>query len=369
MKRLAFLLLSLWLALTAAQALAATQADPFVTDLIAGNPKNNGKDIGDVLVWDDGTNLFIKLLIPDSSPWALGETHVAVASSYKGLPQTKKGNAIPGLFPFKTVHNPFVEAYTYKIPLPGYDPLYIAVQAEAHTGSPNDLVLPCAVTLTLTPPIPDILTGHSYFNVTLSGYTSLDGSYHGWCASTDNYISFAEYGARVFSSTGSVPSCLFSAAADWDAINWILNHISPPTEKYNWAEVQTAIWKLLGEALPGSDDFPLFNDPNFSMGDVDALVAEAIAKEPDFVPGCGDVVAVILVPGISDCALNVCDNLCMIKQPILIPIPVPCNGEETAWAEGPGFKGKDWSMYFTYSLNGSDAAPAPASMGLTGFSH
>ncbi|RXE56904.1 hypothetical protein ABH15_01785 [Methanoculleus taiwanensis] len=62
---------------------------------------NAGKTIpaGKVWVWDDGTNLIVKY--ETMYGWQLTETHLAVARNPDLLPQTKKGNPIPGQFAYK----------------------------------------------------------------------------------------------------------------------------------------------------------------------------------------------------------------------------------------------------------------------------
>jgi len=70
-------------------------------------------DVGDVIVQRVGDLLYVTYRTVDG--WAMTETHLAVASSSKGIPQTKKGNPIPGQFPNKAYHNPPVTEYTYMI--------------------------------------------------------------------------------------------------------------------------------------------------------------------------------------------------------------------------------------------------------------
>jgi len=77
-------------------AFAHTEADPFVTDLIAGQHI----DAGDVLVWNDDDNLYVKYLITDPD-WCLTEYHLHVANDPNDIPQTKKNNPIPGKFDYK----------------------------------------------------------------------------------------------------------------------------------------------------------------------------------------------------------------------------------------------------------------------------
>jgi len=60
-------------------------------------------EVGEVLVWDDGTQLCVKYQLNDAAileGWLIYETHWAVADDKSGIPQTKKGNPIPGQFPY-----------------------------------------------------------------------------------------------------------------------------------------------------------------------------------------------------------------------------------------------------------------------------
>ena len=82
--------------------LAHTEAEPFAADLIAGKYM----DAGDVLVWNDGEYLYVKYVTVYS---CLYETHLHVATTlggFDGIPQTKKGNPIPGKFEYKSHHDP-----------------------------------------------------------------------------------------------------------------------------------------------------------------------------------------------------------------------------------------------------------------------
>jgi len=62
---------------------------------------NAGKTIpaGKVFVWNDETNLIVKYQAENG--WQFAETHLAVARDPALLPQTKKGNPIPGKFAYK----------------------------------------------------------------------------------------------------------------------------------------------------------------------------------------------------------------------------------------------------------------------------
>jgi hypothetical protein len=104
---------------------AHTESEPYVTDLIAGQHM----DAGDVFVWNDGENLYVKFLADDG--WLISETHLHVATSSSDIPQ-KNGNPIPGKFEYNKEHDPWVSTYTYIIPLSEWDggqDLYIAAHA------------------------------------------------------------------------------------------------------------------------------------------------------------------------------------------------------------------------------------------------
>ena len=68
-------------------------------------PLYAGQDwlVGEVLVWDDGIELCVKYQLDPAifaDGWGITETHLAVADDVSLIPQTKKGNPIPGQFPY-----------------------------------------------------------------------------------------------------------------------------------------------------------------------------------------------------------------------------------------------------------------------------
>jgi len=90
-KRIIFSIFTALLAvalLIPATAMAETESDPFVADLLAGQDI----DVGDVEVWDDGTDLHVKYVIEDLD-WIITETHLYVGI---GCPLT----SAPGQFPY-----------------------------------------------------------------------------------------------------------------------------------------------------------------------------------------------------------------------------------------------------------------------------
>ena len=126
MKKLVALALVTMLAFTTAIAVAGI---PKTTELLA----DQTLDVGGVSVSDDDVNLTVKYVTTDG--WVINETHLAVAESAAAIPQTKKGNPIPGQFEYKNESQDLgITEYTYVIPFPlsweAGTELYIAAHAE-----------------------------------------------------------------------------------------------------------------------------------------------------------------------------------------------------------------------------------------------
>jgi hypothetical protein len=335
-----------------------TAEAPFVTQLIADGGEPPGIDVGEVRVWNDGDNLYVMYVIDadltpgdvsdDGVPTLIYETHLAVATSLSGIPQTKKGNPTPGQFPYSTIHDPGVTEFMYMIPL-AWDPgtaLHIAAHAVVKKlgGLAGlELALPPSVTMSVTYPYGG---GPAYFPHTyVSGETTLDGDYYGWCVDTDNVIyQNTNYTANVYSSYEDLPEGTVEYPGNLDLVNWILNQnyvgqTSPGGYgTYTYGDVQRAIWTLVEDNLSGS------GLGQWSQLRVNEILAAAQSSGDGFEPGCGDVVAVILVPVTEAGIAQV-----IIAQVTLIDVGVPCYDiDETAWGEGAPFDGNQWGMYFTY---------------------
>jgi hypothetical protein len=360
MKKLVYLwtAVSLLLALLPVTVAAHTAGNPFVTDLIAGQHF----DVGEVQVWNDGDYLYVKYVIDadltpgdpsdDGVDTLIYKTHLHVAISSDGIPQ-KNGNPIPGQFEYSTVHDPGVDEYTYQIPLT-WDretELYIAAHAEVKKlgGLAGlEVALPDAVTMKVKYPTTG---GPSYFpETTVSGGTNLDGVYEGWCIDTDHTIAQnTNYQANVYSSYESLPPGTVHFPENLDLVNWIINQgyvgqdvttVFPDTActgNITYGDIQRSIWELVEDNQSTSGINP------WSPCRVAEILAAAQANGEGFEPGCGDVVAVILAP--------VNGQQVIIAQVTLIEVGVPCETiDETAWGEGLEFPGKNWAMYFEYTV-------------------
>ena len=89
-------------------------------------------NVGTISVYNDSENLYVKYNTTDG--WLLNKTHLAIATSLENIPQTKKNNPIPGLFPYKSTHASVTEhVYVINLEEAGYTvdtELYIAAQAD-----------------------------------------------------------------------------------------------------------------------------------------------------------------------------------------------------------------------------------------------
>ena len=201
-----------------------------------------------------------------------------------------------------------------------------------------ELALPDQVSMKVEYPIPG---GPSYFKTTVFGDSVLDGIFEGWCVDTSRTITQNKgYTANVYSSYETLPDNTVAYPENLDLVNWILNqrYVGQPspgcTGNYTYGDVQRAIWTLV--------------DPNSTSGlgawsqcRVDEILADAHSYGEGFEPGCGDVVAVILVPVSPGTAQTT------IAQITLIDVGVACDSqEETAWGWGNEKFTRAWGWFF-----------------------
>ncbi len=101
-------------------------------DLMAGGGNEKSQtDAGEVCVQRIGNTLYVKFIVTEPE-WYLLETQVAIGGEESDIPQTNKGNPIPGQFEFSDPHPPVVE-YTYAIDVKDYaatKKLFIAAHAK-----------------------------------------------------------------------------------------------------------------------------------------------------------------------------------------------------------------------------------------------
>jgi len=318
-----------------------------VQNLWAGAAQNDlskGTLVGEVTaeIMAPGT---LRVTYSTTSPWALTEAHVWVGKSYQTIPK----NAAPGLFPYSGSYS-YSNSAEFLINLSDHginsgETVYIA--AHGVVGQPDgvsalDELLPENITFSVVNPNPSL---DSYFKATVSGSTNIDGTYSAWCIDPTNVIyQNTSYTAAVYSSYGYIPEGVVENTENLDLVNWLINQnvvgkTSTGCEgNYTYGDVQIAIWQLLVDGdYSGSRGIG-----EYSLCRVNELVANAMANGESFVPVCGEKTAVILYnPDI---------------QLTIIEFPVPCGGDETAWAFGEyTFISKqiarNWGWFFGMTCN------------------
>jgi hypothetical protein len=346
--------IALMLTLLPVGVLAHTEGDPYVVDLIAGGGNvKSAMDVGNLRIWNDSGSLYVQYVIEDED-WCLTETHLQVAAELSDIPQ-KKGNPIPGHFEYQGEHE-CIEEFRYIIPLDwgvGTE-VEIAAHGVVKSGmwglADLEAALPEQAVLTVHESPGDDLDGDGYadshFDVTISDGDFLGGDHPAWCADADGKIVFGQaYPVNVYSSYESLPAGVIEFPENLDLVNWILNqdYIGEPSPTcggiYTWDDVQIAIWELIEDEHPGPS----------SLCRAYEIRDAALANGEGFVPGCGEVVGIILTS---------CDY-----QSVMIPIPVPCDRvDETVWGAeavdedgnlvsfGLPFSGKNWATYVEYTV-------------------
>jgi hypothetical protein len=320
--------------------LAHTQENPFVTNLIAGQ----SIDAGDILVWNDAENLYIKYEGHDG--WQLTETNVAVEVTLDDIPATGSGNPKIGKFEWAMQFDPPVESYAFEIPLDGWvtgTSLFVMahavvvkegidgwqeetawgcgedfgsrrwacyfeyeVQDEPGGGKPILNIPSETIQATFKYHLADTGFFDSYFDVQLAGVDETADPpyavnnvdwYDGWCA--DSYIEIATntvLDVNLYLSTDY--DGLPSYAKDdeqWEYVNFILNQDYAAMYGANWRTLQNAIWYF-------TDSSPVYDEPGFNGYDPavkDQIVAHALANGAGFYPGEGQWMAIIVDPNVS----------------------------------------------------------------------
>jgi hypothetical protein len=187
----------------------------------------------------------------------------------------------------------------------------------------------------------------SYFDAVITGGTMLDGTYDAYCVDTDRGRLHSGL-VNVYSSYEPLPpSVPIEYPENLDLVNWIINQGfegQPSTcgGAYTYGDVQWAIWQLIDDDDP--DEGALSSLGNWSECRAQEILAAAYANGEGFVPGCGEVMGIILDP-------------VEWRQPVIIWIEVPCAEDETVWGgdyfgSPLEFPGDNWAIYFAYTVQG-----------------
>lgn len=328
----------------------AQACETAVVDLYAGQDL----DVGEVSVTSDGTNLTVTYDVTDPD-WYLTTTHLYVGT-------TAPKRAAPGLFPY--IHTGLAdETDTFTVSLASLGatvttPLYIAAHSVVETivGYEDPSLDDFNASLP-TDPVSMVVTWpggtDSYFDTTITGDGVLNGTWEGYCVDTDRVIyPGATYLADVYSSYD--PNFALLGLVEYpenmDLVNWIMNAdyegtVAGDGGLYTFGDVQRAYWTLIEDALSTS------GLGTWSQAHVDEILADAAAMGEGFVPGCGDEVAVLLVP--ID-AYGTTTAQITIAQVGFAAIGIECPPiyeHETAWGEGTDLFRSGWGSWFTYECD------------------
>lgn len=294
---------------------------PDVYDLYAG------QDIlvGSVEVYNNEDNLYLKFIIDDPD-WCLEETHVAVATSIDGLPQTKKDNPIPGQFDYKHEDLGCETEDLYTIILTDIDEdwecddeLFIATHAV----------------------VKKVITPTPYYASSVVSYQQgkkKDGS------AVDELRSNPEQG--LVYETDQNPENFFSLGFggeiivefDCPIINGEGNDVRIIEDTWGtypleiaevWASNDEEDWTLLGTAdnTTRDPDFNIHTIAEFDLGD---LMWANYIKVVDISD------PIVHNSNADGYDLNAVESL------------QDCIEEETAWGFGPRFNDDNWATYFNY---------------------
>jgi hypothetical protein len=270
--------------------------------LIAG--KTPGK-VGMVTVWENEGNINVQFDV--SAGWNLTETALGVGRGMtcdiaESKIAQKMGNYNPDKFPYRKTFDEFTSSCAYSIEegaLGRGNWLCIAAYAELQTIDDStktykawgDLSPMGAWKLPKTPitikmdQFPDY-NNHT-FGIELSnvgaGYSVHNGVYAGWCADYDTtFGSHTDpFTATLYSSLNLSHVPTYLKDVPWDMLNYVVNHYDPTVDYY---DVQLAIWYFTNTGIEQTTASQ-------------TLVDDALAHGTGFVPGPGQVGAVIIDRG------------------------------------------------------------------------
>ena len=306
---------------------------------------------------------------PDMYPYVIEEIHIHFASSSSGIPQTKKGNPIPGKFEY----NITPENYGTKIEIPvmfeAFGAIHLSVKKFGGIEGfefylPND---PVQVQFKY----PGL---NSYLDVKIFGANAgaLAGTYENWCVNTGIGLNTGTdddpitYDALLYSSYEPIPAGTVKKPENFDLINYLINNYTVGTvvelknddcttyqneqgntvsEAITMQDIQKAIWYLIDGGTADFSELPV----DWKQERVKAIVCEVEENGEGFEPECDEKIVFVVVP--IDKAKWPEISLLAV-QPTVSSVPVPCADEGgTAWGDGyygATFKGNNWGTWFKY---------------------
>lgn len=313
----------------------------------------------------DGADVIIDLKdadndgMPDMYPYVVTLVHVDFEETFAELPQTKKGNPIPGQFETHKEADPYATSLVIEnainVGLDKFGAIHMEVVKYGGVKGFNFYLPDNEVTMTVAASSNSYNKIHIENGGFISSYNSGlgEGWYESWCIAADLGISYSEFSAYLYSSYETIPVEVLTQAKinadNLDNANWLLNHYSvgdPVFDADNESlgnltvmDIQNALWILI-------------NNKGSYNPKVSIIVAEALANGEGFKPDCDQKIIFLAVPMDPNMIVNA---QILIGQPLIAEIPVPCEDEGgTAWGDGyygATFPGKQWGTWFQYNEN------------------
>ncbi len=311
--------------------------NPAAADLVAGQHYT----VGTVQAERNGDMVTVSYQITDPL-WSITEIHLAVGE----VPVTRKGNPVVGNFAINEEYGSPVKSKTYSLEIPWDGPV---LPVAAHAAVRKNLALEY-----FNESLPDeqvdfvvSRSGEDSYFITTVTHGGTTESFSGWCIDTDNTIySNTPYSAKLVSTYELAGMGLVEYPENLDKVNWILNRdiVGQPSacgDNFTYGDIQRAIWALIEDSQADSGLGP------WEQCRVDEILAAALESGNGFEPACEQEIAVALVP--FDIEGNPIPNQITITQITIIEQLLECTEEyqeETAWADGVRFNGKNWATLF-----------------------
>lgn len=151
---------------------------------------------------------------------------------------------------------------------------------------------------------------NAYFDVTISDNSGfLSGTdIPAWCADQDLNLDNNETASfDVYSTYGDLPAGVFEHPENFDKVNWLINQSLIGQEspnglgEYTFGHIQYAIWLLVDDSVCEVCTFLTAPTGDWNTDGNDIEQAEeirdmALAHGDGFTPGCGEQMAIVLVP-------------------------------------------------------------------------
>jgi len=297
-------------------------------DLVAGQ----NYTVGEVCVWNDADNLYVAYHITQDGV-CLTETHLHVATGMgeDTIPQTKKGNPIPGQFDYSQSHNCVTE-YIYEVPLTWTcdESIQIAAHAVVVGNIANGGTV-CAAG------VQDVSQG-----------TYRDGSPIETSLPNSNPKNALYEPDSTIEDTGSFFSLGFGGSLVLDFGTLVGGQLN----------VYETTWNRT------SNPYPLEQaEVSVSRDGADWTALGTASNSAQTAPGTAPVPNVFDLPmciqyvKIVDVTTDSAFPVSKYAKANGFDIDAACASyncsEETAWADGEPFSGKNWATWFTYIVGES----------------